>query len=576
MAMLRWLLAVVVLLAVAACERQPAPTASTTPHAPLLDRVGSASLSITTHSPQAQRFFNQGLRLAYAFDHAEAARAFAEAIRLDPRCAMCEWGAAHALGPNINHPERTHLEATIQHARRAIELADGASPREQALIHALATRFGLDGGRATRKSAMPGSEATPPAALCVTRAPSADTDPLDFAYARAMAQVAAQFPDDDEIAVLHAESLLLLVPWDWWSKSGEPREGTREAIEILEGVLARSPRSAGANHYLIHALEGSPTPARALAAAERLGALAPDAGHLVHMPAHIFMRLGRYADATRANQAAIEADLRLAAQERAQGFAPLAQVSHHQHFLWSSSSMEGRGEIALAAARALASVAATGGQVFGADGSNDYFLALPLFAQVRFAKWDEILAASEPAGVTTYPRAIWHWARGMAYARTGQVRRAQRELEALQTAAGDRALAGRTVKGINDLTDLLAVAVASLQGETALARRQHATALVHLQTSVQLEEALEGEEPPVWAFPTRHALGGALLLSGRAREAERVFRDDLKRHPANGWAQYGVAESLRRQGRHAEARRAQAEFRAAWAGADLARPDSRY
>lgn len=568
---MRMLIAVAFALMLIACERAPAPVADK-PQAPVIDGLGSTSVRISTRSALAQRYFDQGIVLAWGFDFAEAARSFAEAARLDPLCAMCEWGRAHVIGPNINHPQRTHLDSAIAHARRAMALAANATPREQALIRAQALRFGLD----TSPLRAPDPKFELPGAMCVTRPPTGDTDPLDLAYAQQMGRVAAQFPDDSDIALLHAEALLLLAPWDWWSKTGGPREGTLAAIAVLNEVLARAPDHPGANHYLIHALERSPTPERALAAAERLGALVPIAGHLVHMPAHIFVRLGRYDDATRANQAAIEADARLAEQLLAQGFAPLSHQSHHQHFLWSSATLQGRGDIASAAARALASEAAREGKPLGADGSNDYFLALPLFVQVRFGQWSDILSAPEPRTATTYSSAVWHWARGMAHARSGDAARAHGELAALERAAADPSLAGLTWKGIDDLTALLAIAQATLTGEIALSRRSYASAVKALQRAVELEDALEAEEPPPWAYSTRHALGGALLLAGRAREAEQVFREDLKRYPANGWALYGLAESLRRQARRTQAERIAAEFARVWQAAGDIRPDSRY
>jgi tetratricopeptide (TPR) repeat protein len=265
----------------------------------------------------------------------------------------------------------------------------------------------------------------PPGAICVTNVPR-DADPADLAYAQAMARVAFEYPDDADIGVLHAEALMMLSPWDWWSKQGEPNDGTREAIAQLAQVLARAPDHAGALHYLIHAYEQSPTPEKAVDAAQRLPALAPQAGHLVHMPSHIWMRQGRYAEAVAANQAAIAADESLAAQLRAQGFEPAASTSHHLHFLWSSASLAGQGAVAIAAADGVAQAAARGAETFG--GGNDYFLALPLFARVRFARWEEIDAMPAPAGASVYPKAMWHWARGIAQARRGNAEAAGREL----------------------------------------------------------------------------------------------------------------------------------------------------
>jgi tetratricopeptide (TPR) repeat protein len=562
----RLLLAALCALALAACDR-PAPLP-----APVIQGLGTHTMPITTASPQAQRYFDQGLALAWAFDFYEAARAFDAALKLDPQCAMCAWGVGYTTGPNINAPIRGDLTTAIGYAQRALQLAPKATPREQALIRALAVRYGID---AATPVAPIDPRLAPPPSLCITRPPP-DADPLDLAYANALAAVQAQFPDDLGIALLHAESLLQLSPWDWWDKQGEPRAGTPEAIAILEAILARDPNHAAANHYLIHAYERSPTPERALAAADRLGALAPAAGHMVHMPAHIYMRLGRYADASRANQAAIDADANVAAQLRAQGFEPLSHISHHEHFLWSSATLEGRRGAALAAAQALATKAASGGEPFGAGGSNDYFLVLPLLAQVRFGEWDAVLAAPQPTGRSSFPKAAWHWARGTAFARKGDASAAAIELAALQAAAADPSLTDKTLKSIDPLTALLAVGIASLQGEIALARKQAAQTIAHLRRAVELQAELDAHEPPPWPQSLTAELGSALLLAGKPADAERAFREDLKHYPANGWALYGLAESLRRQGKRAQAAQVEAEFKRAWAAADVARPDARY
>jgi tetratricopeptide (TPR) repeat protein len=541
--------------------------------APRIERVGGAHLAITTREPLAQQFFDQGLRLAYAFDHAEALRAFGEAARLDPDCAMCEWGIAYAVGPNINNPLRPADPRAAQHARRALALAGGVTPKERALIEAMAARLDL-------AAAPPAPTDSAPSPVCAVPPPPGDADPLDVAYAQAMVKAARAFPDDDEVTMLYAEALMMLSPWQWWSRDGgEPRAGTVEAIDTLERVLARSPGHAGAHHFLIHALEASHTPQRALASAERLAALAPDAGHMVHMPSHVFVRVGRYAEAVRSNQQAIEADRGLEAQLRAQGYAPLGPVSHHHHFLWASAAMQGNAAVALPAARWLGEQAASAAQPFGNGGSNDYFLALPWLAQVRFARWQEILAAAEPqwpAHASAYPRAIRHYARGIALARTGRAAAAAKELSALQAAARDPGLKDLTLKGIDDLTALLALAEASLRGEILLAQRQYRPAIESLRRAVELEDALESEEPPPWAVPARQALGAALILASRPAEAQQAFREDLQLHPENGWALYGLAESLRRGRRAAEAAAVEERFRAAWRNADTSKPDERY
>ncbi len=559
MKLLRACAPVVATALLAACDR-PAGA----PPAPLIDGLGATSFEITTKSAAARRYFSQGLLLAWAFEHGEAERSFREAARLDPDCAICEWGVALVLGPNINHPYRDRVQEATRHVRRALSLAPRASARERALIEALAVRYG--GGAA---AAVPPADA----ALCMAR-PSAEVDPLDVAYAQAMAQVARAFPADPDVRVLHAEALLLLAPWEWW-RNGSPSVGTLQAIEELEAALALAPNHTGANHYLIHALEQSPMPARALPAAQRLATAAPNAGHLVHMPSHIYLRIGRYADASHANVEAIAADERFAAAVRAQGAQPLSHVSHHRHFLWATAAMEGRGAASIGAARELAAQVGQDGRPFGRAG-NEYFVALPLFALVRFARWNEILAAAAPAGATSYPRGVWHYARGIALARTGRADQAQAELAALEAAADDDSIAELSFKGIDPLAGYLRVAIESLRGEIALARKRHAQAIALLQKAVELEDVLEAQEPPSWAAPQRHALGAAMLLAGRAADAERIFREDLARYPANGWALYGLAESLRRQGRRGEAQRAQAQLRVVWAQADLAQPDARY
>jgi len=562
------------LLVTVGCRPDAAkPPAPVVVQAPRVERVGEAHLAITTREPLAQQFFDQGLRLAYAFDHAEALRAFSEAARLDPDCAMCAWGIAYAVGPNINNPLRPADPRAVEHARRALALAGKATPKEQVLIDAMAARLDL-------AAAPPAVADTSPSPVCAVPPPPKDADPLDIAYAQAMGKAARLYPDDDEVTLLYAEALMMLSPWQWWSRDGaEPREGTLAAIDTLERVLARSPGHAGANHFLIHAVEASRTPQRALSAAERLPQLAPDAGHMVHMPSHIFTRVGRYADAVRSNRQAIEADRNLEAQLRAQGYEPLGAVSHHHHFLWASAAMQGNAAAAFDAARWLADKAARPGQPFGDGGSNDYFLALPWLAQVRFARWEEILAAPEPAWpahASAYPRAIRHYARGIALARTGKTESAEKELAALQADARDPGLANLTLKGIDDLTALLALAGASLRGEILLAQRQHSRAIASLRRAVELEDALESEEPPPWSVPARQALGSALLAAGQPGEAERVFREDLERHPENGWALYGLAESLRRGKRSAEAAAVEERFSAAWRGADTRQPDARY
>jgi len=558
-----------------ACERASAPSPAAplgSPVAPRLEGVGRSDFTPSTTSTPARAFFNQGLALAFAFDHAEAKRAFAEALRHDPACAICAWGLSYVAGPYVNRPERDDLVATRAHIQRALQLAGPASERERGLIRAQAIRVGVDPTLPPpRTPSVPVPE--PGGTLCVTPVPR-DADPADVAYAQAMARLAFEHPDDADIGVLHAESLMMLSAWAWWTRAGAPGDGTREAIEELNRVLKRHPDHAGALHFRIHAYEQSPMPELALDAAQRLPALAPQAGHLVHMPSHIWVRQGRYADAVAANQAAIDADAALAAQVRAQGFAPLAPPSHHLHFLWFAATLAGQGAVAIGAADRAAEAVAQGAQTYG--GGDDYLLALPLFARVRFARWDEIDAMPPPKGASVYPQAIWHWARGVAQARRGDAAAAGRELAALEALIPDASLEGRRFKGIDDLRAVLALAATALKGEVHAARREWPQAISRLTRAAQLDEALESEEPPLWAMSARVDLASVQLMAGRAKDAERSARDDLARRPANGWALYVLAESLKRQGRETEARATRTGFAQAWRGADLSRPDVRY
>jgi tetratricopeptide (TPR) repeat protein len=541
--------------------------------APLLEGLGTHSHPVTTRVPLAQRYFDQGLILAWAFDYGEAARSFRESLRLDPACAMCAWGVALALGPNINNVMSEAAEEDARrHVARALSLMPTASPREQAYIRAAAIRFDVDPATVPAPAASGRGPQPPSGDVCWTpraRRPDLDRDALDRRYADAMAALAREHPGDLDAAVLQAEALMLLSPWDYWTKAGEPREHTATILAVLERVLKRAPEHPGANHFYIHALEESPHPERALAAADRLGTLVPVAGHLVHMPAHIYMRVGRYHDASAANERANAADRRYAEQLRAQGYAPLAHVAHHDHFLWASAGMEGRGHLAATAARRLSAAASASHAHFGTGGSNDYFLALPLLTDVRFGRWEAIRAAPAPRGASSYPRGVWHFARGVAKARAGDAAGARAEAAALDRAAADPRLEGLSLKGIDTLAEFLAIARGMLEGEILLAERRFDRAVVALRAALEREDRLEDNEPPPWGVPVRPALGAALLAAGRPAEAEAVYRADLARFPENGWSLFGLAQSVARQGRAAEAASIDQRFRRTWQHADF-------
>ncbi|WP_437692014.1 hypothetical protein [Sorangium sp. So ce176] len=546
--------------ALAACGAEPRPSSPgaepppglETPGAPdaealpLFGDIGSLRHPVTTSSQIAQRYFDQGLRLVYAFNHDEAKRAFQEAARLDPGLAMARWGVALTLGPNINLPaaparERAAFEA-IEEARA---LAASVSERERAYIEALATRHAA--------------------------APGGDRGALDRAYAGAMRELARRYPDDLDASVLFAEALMDLRPWDLWTLDGRPQPGTEEIVLTLERVLQRDPEHTGANHYLIHALEASPAPERALPSAERLAGLAPGAGHLVHMPSHIFFRVGRYADASDANERAAAVDRRYIRARRPEGVYPMMYFPHNLHFLSVSAGMEGRGAVALRAAREL--VAEVPDQHVQHMPTLEMFRPAPLFALVRFGRWDEILAEPAPPPEQRYTTGIWRYARGRALASRGRPDDAAREAAALRAMSSEGA--GDVTIGMNSAKDLLEIAALVLESQIASERGETGAAIGMLEAAARVEDTLRYFEPPDWPEPVRHTLGAALLKAGRPRDAEAVYREDLRRNPDNGWSLCGLEQSLRAQGREEEADAAHARFERAWARADVRLSGSR-
>jgi len=514
---------------------------------PLLGNLGTHQHAITTQSELAQRYFDEGLILVFGFNHAEAIRSFRDAAKLDPTCAMCYWGIALAHGPHINAPmEDAAVPAAWAALERAVALAPNASPREQAYIQALRARY--------------------------TPTPVADRAPLDRAYADAMREVVRQFPDDLDAATLFAEALMDLTPWEYWTPDGQPTQYTAEIVATLEGVLARAPDHPGANHYYIHAVEASQTPERALPSAQRLETLVPGAGHLVHMPAHIYWRVGRYQDAVRINLDAIRTDetyIRVGgvADRPTHGLYVFGYYPHNIHFVFAGAQMSGQSALALEAARRL--VDRVPDEVVRAVPPLEDFKPMPLFALVRFGRWDEVLREPEPPADLTYTRALWHWARGLAFVRQGQLERAGAEAAAL--AADQRVLAAQDtpLMSRSRASTMLELASNLLLGELAGARNQPAERIARLERAVAIQDGLPYIEPPAWFYPVRHTLGAALLQQGRAAEAEAVYRADLRQYPENGWALFGLAQALRAQGRLAEADEAQRRFEAAWEQADV-------
>jgi tetratricopeptide (TPR) repeat protein len=543
-------LAAAVAITLSACASPPRSTdvAEQPPQpkvqAPLFNDLGTYSVPITTSVPMAQRFFDQGLTLTYGFNHAEAIRSFREAARLDTQCAMCYWGIAFALGPNINMPmvDEAVPEAHSA-AEKALQLSRHASPREQALIRALVNRY------------------APP--------PVKDRSALDRAFADAMREVMRQFPDDAEAQTLFAESLMDLSPWDYWLPNGDPKPATREMIAALERVLAATPNHPGANHLYIHVVEASVNPDRAVAAADRLGPLAPGAGHLVHMPSHIYIRVGRYHDAAVANIKAGEADTSYIAQCQAQGVYPLLYHPHNWHFLWAAATFAGKKEWAERGAlrtRELMGTHQHDDPMFGPY--IQHFWLTPLYHQVRFGEWDQILAASDPPDLP-YPRAIWHYARGMAYAGRGDVKLARQELLAMQPYVEDPTLAGVQVSIRNNARQLAAIARLVLAGTVEERDGKLDRAIEILGEARDLEDALGYNEPEDWHYPVRQILGAVQLEAGKAADAERTYREELARHRENGWSLFGLQQSLSAQERTEEAAAVGRRLTTAWAGADI-------
>jgi hypothetical protein len=514
--------------------------------APRLQNLGPYVFKVTTRSKQAQAFINQGVNLSYGFNHAEAGRAFLEAARLDPGCAMAYWGQALVRGPNINMPMTPEDEPKAREAaQKAVALKAKATPRERAYIDALAQRYSGD---------------------------AKDRAARDRAYADAMRDVARRFPDDLDAATLLAEALMDLRPWNYWLRDGSPYAETPEIVASLEKVLARNPNHPGANHLYIHVMEAY-TPAKAEAAADRLLKLMPGAGHMVHMPSHIYQRVGRYADSAASNVAAVAADEDYITQCRAQGLYPMAYYPHNIHFLWFAASADGRSQLAIDAARKAAEKVTP--EVLEKFPMLAGFRVVPWYALTRFGKWDEMLREGAPPEGNAYLQGTWHYARGLAFLGKQQLDEAEKELAEVRRFAADPSLA-YTLFSVNTAAAILAVAPEVLAGEIAAHRQDYDAAVAHLDRAVRLEEGLVYTEPFEWHYPPRQALGAVLLAAGRAKEAEIVYWEDLSHNRENGWSLFGLAQALRAQGRADEAAAAQTRFEKAWARADVKLAASRF
>ena len=513
----------------------------------LFDNLGSLHRSISTTSEKAQRYFDQGLRLVYAFNHEEAIRSFEEAARQDPHAPMPHWGIALALGPNINagmsrDDERRAIRA-IHNAKIRLE---AASEVERAYIEALTKRY-LPTKKANRAS-------------------------LDKAYAEAMRSVWRQYPDDPDAGTLFAEALMDLRPWNLWTNEGKPKPGTEEIVSTLEAVLEKHPDHPGACHFYIHAVEASIEPERALPCAQKLPGLMPGAGHLVHMPAHIYARVGNYHESAERNIEAAKVDEHYLRNNTLTGDYADGYYSHNLHFLWASLSMEGRSADAMKAAQTLLSTITE--EEAGKDRLKELYLPTKLFTLIRFGRWEEMLQEPPSPKGLHLVEGIWRLGRGLALVATGRLPGAQGEHYALARLAKQFKRSKSSEEKM--MQELIKIAERLLAGDIAAHRHRYDEAVKAMKEAVQIEHSLQYSEPPLWPLPVRHYLGPLLLTAGRAAEAEKEYRDDLKRYPENGWALFGLSQTLKTQGKNTEADEITRRFQKAWIHADVTLAASRF
>ena len=507
--------------------------------ATLMTGLGDLHHAVSTKNPQAQQFFDQGLRLIYAFNHDEAARSFQRATQLDPKLAMAYWGVAEAVGPNYNDPASDERFAEAHNAiQKAVDLSASASPAEQAYIQAMALRFPAD--------------------------PKADRRQAAEAYHDAMREVVKNFPDDLDAATLFAESGMNLHPWGLWHRDGTPEAGTEEIVATLESVIKRDPNHMGAIHYYIHSVEASASPERALAAANRLAAMAPAAGHLVHMPAHVYIRTGDYAAAVKTNHLAAAADRAYIKASGAQGLYPMMYYSHNLHFIAMCAAMNGDyAESSRGAQMLAAHVRPHVKDMPPLEG----FLTIPIAVDVRFRKWDEILKMPKPSPEMQVETVFWHFAHGMALAGKGKPDEAQADYEVVAGAEKNTPEDAIFAMPVNNKTkDVLKIARDVLGAKIALAKKDSTTAIALLESAVTVQDSLKYNEPEDWFFPVRESLGAALLMSGDAPGAEKVFRADLEHHPRNPRSLFGLEQALKAQKRDYDAAFVQKRFQGSWKG----------
>lgn len=512
---------------------------------PLFAGLDVYHYKITTNSKLAQKYFDQGFVLNYGFNHAEAARSFQEAIQQDPECAMCYWGLAYVLGPNYNAGMSPEVLIPANEALvKAQMYSTKVSPKERALIKALSKRY--------------------PKAL--------DVDPQPFyeAYAKAMQQVQQKHPDDLDIAVMTAEALMDLHPWDLYTKAGIPQPWTPPIVNLIEYVLEKDPNHPQGMHLYIHAMEASNIPEKALAAADRLRDRVPGSGHLLHMPSHLYINTGHYHEGSLANERAVKVDSAYVEACHAAGIYPLAYYPHNWHFLAACAALEGRGDRALEASKYMAEYTVDQNMMQEPGlATLQHYYSIPWYIMVKFAMWDKILAEPQPDASLLYPEAVWCYARGMAYANKGDFAKANAELARIEKIEKEPSVQEMTVWDINNIIELVTIAKLVLAGEIAFQEGKFDLAVKNFQEAVALEDQLNYNEPPDWFFSVRHLLGAALLENNQLAEAEKVYRQDLKELKHNGWALMGLYQSLKKQGKEKEAAVIKMQFKEAWQFADV-------
>lgn len=513
--------------------------------APLFQGLEGIDFKISTQNKEAQTYFNQGMMLSYGFNHAEAARSFYEAIRLDSSSAMAYWGFAYVLGPNYNGGmEEDNFERAYNAVIKAQKLSKNSTPKEISLINALATRYAEN--------------------------PPADRTPLDIIYAKEMKKVYDQYPSDPDVGALYAESLMNLHPWDLYDKETKnPKEWTPELLAVLEHLMKLNPKHPGAHHFYMHALEASATPEKALASAKLLGTLVPGSGHLVHMPSHIYINTGDYHLGTLSNLKAVEIDSIYTTACHAQGAYPLAYFPHNYHFLTATAALEGNSNVSWTAAKKMQQHTPKDIMREPGWGTLQHYYTTPYYVAVKFAMWDSIQSIPAPEKDLVYPQAIWHYAKGMAYLGKGDLENAQKESEILKVFAADTTLQHLTIWNINTTADLVQIASKILSAELASKQNRMEAAISLLKEAVELEDKLNYNEPPDWFFSVRHHLGPVLLKAGKYTDAETVYRKDLQTWKRNGWALIGLYHSLTSQKKNIEAKQVKDAFDESWQYADV-------